>query len=389
MWFTNITVYQLHNAQAIDSITLHETLQAEAAKPLGNTDAKRHGWTPPAGRASNAYLHESQGHRLLSMLKQQRMLPPKVVKAAVEEKAAEVEANEGRKVTRKEKTAFKEQITEELLPRAFIDSVKIDAWWDVEKNRIIINSGSRARCEELLDLLRETLGSLKATPLSTQTLPIRAMTTWVSDAQSRPANLQLGDKATLKAKGDDGKIAATQVDLDSDEIQQLLESGRQATNLAITIDERVSGVLTDTLQLKGLRFSDQLIEQADMTETKSDDGDDAIARLEADFFLMANALSETLDSLVHMLGGETVREVAAEKGTRPDDSHPGEQIGGFEKEEPLLKEAIELVKRSPRDKLTVSKLQRHFKIGYNRAAWMQAYLIQNGHIPDHYAQLTP
>jgi recombination associated protein RdgC len=94
------------------------------------------------------------------------------------------------------------------------------------------------------------------------------MTTWVSDAQSRPANLQLGDKATLKAKGDDGKIAATQVDLDSDEIQQLLESGRQATNLAITIDERVSGVLTDTLQLKGLRFSDQLIEQADMTETK-------------------------------------------------------------------------------------------------------------------------
>jgi DNA segregation ATPase FtsK/SpoIIIE-like protein len=47
------------------------------------------------------------------------------------------------------------------------------------------------------------------------------------------------------------------------------------------------------------------------------------------------------------------------------------------------------VKRSPRDKLTVSKLQRHFKIGYNRAAWMQAYLIQNGHIPDHYAQLTP
>jgi len=52
MWFTNITVYQLHNAPAIDSITLHETLQAEAAKPLGNTDAKRLGWTPPAGRAS-------------------------------------------------------------------------------------------------------------------------------------------------------------------------------------------------------------------------------------------------------------------------------------------------------------------------------------------------
>jgi|GEM_PF-32239 len=388
MWFTNITVYQLHNAPTIDSITLHETLQAEAAKPLGNTDAKRHGWTPPAGRASNAYLHESQGHRLLSMLKQQRMLPPKVVKAAVEEKVAEVEVNEGRKVTRKEKTDFKEQITEELLPRAFIDSIKIDAWWDVEKNRIIINSGSRARCEELLDLLRETLGSLKATPLSTQTLPIRAMTTWVSDAQSRPANLQLGDKATLKAKGDDGKIAATQVDLDSDEIQQLLESGRQATNLAITIDERVSGVLTDSLQLKSLRFSDQLIEQADMTETKSDDGDDPIARIEADFFLMANALSDTLDSLVHMLGDETVREVAEEKGTRPDDSHPGEQIGGFEPNDALTPAAIQLSK-TENGNITVTRLQRHFKIGYNRAQRLQEYLISKGHIPNPYGQPAP
>jgi len=382
MWFTNITIYQLHNAPAIDSITLHETLQAEAAKPLGNTDAKRHGWTPPAGRASNAYLHESQGHRLLSMLKQQRMLPPKVVKAAVEEKAAEVEANEGRKVTRKEKTAFKEQITEELLPRAFIDSIKIDAWWDVEKNRIIINSGSRARCEELLDLLRATLGSLKATPLSTQTLPIRAMTTWVSDAQSRPANLQLGDKATLKAKGDDGKIAATQVDLDSDEIQQLLESGRQATNLAITIDDRVSGVLTDTLQLKSLRFSDQLIEQAD----HADDVDDAIARLESDFFLMAHALSDTLDSLIHMLGGETQR---SETGTRPDDSHPGEQIGSFEETDPLLKEAIALVKRTANGKPTVNTLQRALKIGYNRATRLQGLLMEQGHIANPYGQPTP
>ena len=89
---------------------------------------------------------------------------------------------------------------------------------------------------------------------------------------------------------------------------------------------------------------------------------------------MAHALSDTLDSLVHMLGGETMREVAAETSTRPDDSHPSEQIGGFEKEEPLLKEAIELAKTNNCDTFTVTKLQRHFKIAYDRAQQLQALL---------------
>lgn len=386
MWFNNINVYQLHNNEALDSIALNDMLAGDAAKPLGSADASRYGWTPPAGRASKVYLHESQGHRLISMLKQERILPGSVVKEALEEKVEEIETREGRKVTRGEKTAFKEQITEELLPRAFVKSTKIDAWWDIQRNRIIINSASRTRCEELLDLLRQTLGSLKVTPLSTQTLPIRAMTDWLGDASTRPANLALRDKATLKAKGDDGKIAANQVDLDSDEIQQLLESGRLATELAVTINDNVSAVLTENLTLKSLRYGDKLIEQADA----QDDGDDRIARLESDFFLMANALADAIDSLTAMLGGisERTEALPAEQGTRPDDSHPGEQLSGIRYEENLLPAAATLANEYnvKRENLTISKLQRHFKIAYNRAQRLQEYLISNGHIPNSYGQ---
>lgn len=379
MWFANINVYQLHSQPNLDAETLNETLGGDAAKPLGNADATRYGWTKPAGRASQVYLHEIQGHRLISMLKQERILPASVVKEEVEEQVADIEAREGRKLTRKEKIAIKEQVTEALLPRAFTRSTKIDAWWDVKRQRIIINSASRARCEELLDLLRQTLGTLKATPLATQTLPVRAMTTWVSDTASRPANLQLGEKVTLKAKGDDGKIAANQVDLDSDEIQQLLESGRQATELGVKINDTVTAVLTENLTLKALRFGDKLIEEAD----HADDGDNAIARLESDFYLMANALAETIDSLTHMLGGEAAREIKGETDTRPDDAHPGEQIGGFEPDDTLLPNAIAMAaelawtQQAP----TVSTLQRAFKIGYNRAARLQEQLIRDGHLP--------
>lgn len=301
MWFKNLHVYRLHAEQAAGIEQLAEQMACYAAKPLGDADARRLGWTAPAGRLGGGQLvHEIQGHRLISALRQERMLPASVVKEEVEEQVADIEAREGRKVTRKEKTAIKEQVTEELMPRAFVRSQKIDLWWDTERQLIGVNASSRARAEDVLDLLRETLGSLKATPLSSQVLPIRAMTTWLGDPASRPADLQLGDNIELKAKGDDGVVRARQVDLDSDEMQQLLESGRQASKLALSIEGQLSFVLHDDLALKSLRFGDALIEEADMT----DDGDDALARLETDFVIMAGCLRQSVARIMEWLGGD-------------------------------------------------------------------------------------
>ena len=311
MWFRNLHLYRLHGVKARSLGEIDTLLAQRSANPLGNADARRIGWTPPAGRLGGGQmLHPLQGHLLISALRQERLLPTSVVAEEVAEKVAEIEAIEGRKVTRKEKTALKEQVTEELLPRAFVRSQKIDLWWDTERNLIGVNASSRSRAEDVLDLLRETLGSLKATPLSSQTLPIRAMTTWLGDAASRPTDLQLGDNVSLKAKGDDGVVRARQMDLDSDEMQQLLESGRQASQLALSIEGQLSFILHDDLALKSLRFSDALIEEADAT----DDGDDALARLETDFILMAGSLRQNVERLLEWLGGETERQPAADKG---------------------------------------------------------------------------
>lgn len=302
MWFKKLHVYRLHADQVAAVEQLAEQMACYAAKPLGDADARRLGWTAPAGRLGGGQLvHEIQGHRLLSALRQERMLPASVVKEEVEEQVADIETREGRKVTRKEKTALKEQVTEELMPRAFVRSQKIDLWWDTERQLIGVNAGSRARAEDVLDLLRETLGSLKATPMSSQTLPIRAMTTWLGDPASRPADLQLGDTVELKTKGDDGVVRGRQVDLDSDEMQQLLESGRQASKLALSIEGQLSFVLHDDLALKSLRFGDALIEEAD----HADDGDDALARLETDFVLMAGSLRDSVARIMEWLGGDS------------------------------------------------------------------------------------
>lgn len=301
MWFKNLLLYRLHGDPAITQDELEDALQAQKATPLGNADARRLGWTAPAGRAGHGQLlHEIQGQRLLSALRQERLLPASVVKEEVDEQVAEIEAAEGRKVTRKEKTALKEQVTEELLPQAFVRSQKFDLWWDTRHQLIGVNASSRTRAEDILDLLRETLGSLKVTPLASKTLPLRAMTTWLTDASTRPTDMQLGDQVELKAKGDDSVLRARHVDLDSDDIQQLLAVDRQASKLALTLEGRLSFVLHEDLALKGLRFSDALIEEAD----HADDGDDALIRLETDFILMAQALAEDIERLLEWLDGE-------------------------------------------------------------------------------------
>ncbi|ALM52788.1 recombination-associated protein RdgC [Halomonas huangheensis] len=300
MWFKHLHLYRLHDASSLDSTQLESALADQAFRPLGGAEARRIGWTTPAGRAGVQYLHELQGHRLMTALRQERILPASVVREEVDERVAEIEARESRKLRRQEKQGIKEQVYEELLPRAFVRSQKTDLWWDSRRNMIAINTSSRKRAEELLDLLRESLGSLKVTPLAAQTLPIRAMTTWLTDPAARPADMLLGDQVELKAKGDDGVLRARQVDLDSDDIQRLLESGRQASKLALGLEGRLRFVLHDDLAVKSLAFDDALVEEANQT----DDGDDAMVRMETDFLLMAQALSESVDRLIDWLGGE-------------------------------------------------------------------------------------
>lgn len=361
MWFKNIHLYRLHAQQLLSPEQMEAILEEGRAKTLGDADARRIGWTAPAGRlGSGQLMHEIQGHRLISALRQERLLPASVVKEEVDERVADIEAEEGRKVTRREKTALKEQVTEEFMPRAFVRSQKIDLWWDTKRGLIGVNASSRSRAEDVLDLLRETLGSLKVTPLATQSLPIRAMTTWLSDAASRPADLQLGDSVELKAKGDDGVVKGRQVDLDSDEMQQLLEGGRQASKLALSLEGQLSFVMHDDLSLKSLRFGDALIEEAD----HSDDGDDALARLEADFIIMAGALGEAVDRIIEWLGGESAQAPEAIQGATDGTG------------DPLFNDAVAFVQQE--NKASVSGVQRKFKIGYNRAAHIVEEMERRG-----------
>ncbi|MGP9633733.1 recombination-associated protein RdgC [Halomonas sp. AOP43-A1-21] len=361
----NIIPFVLHtDLPSVETIT--EALEKNrVTAPLGAAAARSCQWCAALGDDLLVKLVlDNKTYLLMTMLRRERLLPPSVISEEVAEQVEEIEAREGRKVTRKEKMALKEQITEALLPRAFVRSNRFFAWIDTAAQRIYVNSASRARAEDLLDLLRESLGSLKVTPLGAQTLPVRAMTLWASDAASIPEGLALGDSIALTSKGDDGTVTARRVDIESDDIQASLQSGRQAVSMAIKIKGELSATLTSDLCLKSIKVADERIESS---YQEADEDEHCVFM--ADYLLSVIAVSAAYNLLISALGGEAIQSSAIEgKHT----------VKSTEKaaEDHLYEDAVSLVRDTR--KASVSALQRHFKIAFTRASEIMLLMERRG-----------
>lgn len=307
MLFKNAIAYTLHTELAGISSAI---LEPQRARPLHGQDPRRMGWMAPCGTEGGELVRTlsagGRHHTLISALRQERMLPAHVVNGAVKRRVAELEKVRGTKIGRAEKQGIKEDVVGELLPKAFIKEQRIDAWIDHGASRIVVNATSRKPAEELLDLLRESLGSLKITPLATQALPARTMTEWVRGEAQLPASIHPTDHVVLEAKGDDGTVTGRKVDLSADDIQASLASGRIVRRLGVSLEGVATFTLADDLAMRGVKFADQLLEESAAGEYEC-----ATQRMDADFLLMADALSGGIDTLMAAFGGPVATPAAA------------------------------------------------------------------------------
>ncbi|EEG9490518.1 recombination-associated protein RdgC, partial [Escherichia coli] len=227
-----------------------------------------------------------------------KILPPPVIQRAIQEKIEKLEQEQARKLKKTEKDSLKDEVLHSLLPRAFSKFSVIQAIYDGSTKRIYINASAR-QAEDMLALMRKSLGSLPAVPLSVENPIELTLTDWVRDG-SAPQGFQMGDAAELKAVLEDGGIARVKKqDLGSDEISTHLEAGKLVTKLALDWQNRIKFTLDHNFSLTSVKFADELLEQ------NSDiDSEDVAQRLDADFFLLTSEISCLVDALVNALGGE-------------------------------------------------------------------------------------
>ncbi|WP_275097597.1 recombination-associated protein RdgC [Sedimenticola hydrogenitrophicus] len=298
MWFKNLQIFKLLTPFEQTPEALHEQLTERAARDCGSLELSSFGWQPPLGRGAELLTHAANGCVMICARREERLLPASVVRELLDEKIAALEEAEARKVRRKEREELKDELIFELLPRAFVKSSRHYAYIDTEANWLVVDASSAKRAEELVSLLRETLGTLPAKPLDVAQAPASVMTAWLNGAESS-AEFLIQDECELRDTVEAGGIIrCKQQDLEGDELRTHLEAGKQVVKLALEWGERLGFVLSDDLSIKRLKFLDLILEEAASAEAE-----DAATRFDVDFALMSLELRRFIARLVETCGG--------------------------------------------------------------------------------------
>lgn len=297
MWFRNLRVYRLPAAQELGAEALNDRLAAQPLQRCGSYDMQSRGWVYP--REEGVFLHRVDRHWLLALGVEQKLLPTSVVRQVAQERAAQIEAEQGRKVGRKELRDIREQVSDELMPKAFTRRRTTWGWIDPVGGWLVVDAGSDARADEFIESFAPLTDGGALRLLQTQVSPTQAMTGWLVE-QEAPTGFSIDSDLELKAAGE-GSAAIRYVHhpLEGEEIRSHIAAGKIVTKLGMTWDDRVSFVLCDKLQVKRLAFLDVLQEAA---EQNAEAGGEE--QFDADFAIMAGELARLLDALLPALGGE-------------------------------------------------------------------------------------
>ncbi len=288
--FKNARMYRLGAPFAFGAAGLQERLATRRFRACGPVETATLGWSAPLGEDTAALVHGVGDCLLLCMRKQERLLPSAAVAEALDERVAEIEGGEAREVGRAERRRLKEQIVNEMLPRAFTRSRRTLLYVDTQCGWLVVDAASEKQAEEAVSLLRQTIETLPARPPEPERSPAAILTGWLLDGGA-PPDFVPADACELRDVKDTGSvIRASGHDLGSEEILNHLRAGKQVVKLALDWDDRLGFVLAEDLSLKRLKVGDALLDEIA-------DGEDPAARLDAEFAIMALQLRELMARL--------------------------------------------------------------------------------------------
>ena len=273
---------------------LADALAGASFAPYGGLDWFAEGFTAPQSFTPELVFQAEKTMGIV-LKREEKVLPGSVIQRAVDERVARIEQHECRSVGRKERQELKEQVTDELLPRAFVRAIHTRALF--ADGLLLVDSAAASKAENLLAKLREALGGLKAQLVHTRQTPSALMTEWLLRGEAA-GRFELADIASLRGAGDvPPEIRIKRQDLTAEEVAGHVRCGKIVSELGLVWDGRVAFVLTSEFTLKRIQYLDVLQEAAE------NHGDNAADLAAASQLIVSANLSALIGELVELMGG--------------------------------------------------------------------------------------
>lgn len=304
--FKTALVYRIDQWDQPTQADIAARLDGARFTECGLTQRESAGWVEPRGDKHGALMESVGGQLILKLCTETKAVPGSVVKTRLDERLEKIKQETGRRPKGKVAKEIKEEIVQDLLPRAFPKRSTTLVWIDIQAQCVLIGAGSAKRADGVVTRLVELLGGgLMLSPVQTELSPATAMAEWLSSKEA-PAGFTLDRECELKqADSEKATVRYTRHTLDIDELGLHIQQGKLPTQLAMTWNSRVSFVLTESLTLKKIKLLDVVMENVRHDSGKDDNGFDA------NVAITTGELSQLIPDLVDALGGALRRDQPA------------------------------------------------------------------------------
>ncbi|MBT8148034.1 MAG: recombination-associated protein RdgC [Gammaproteobacteria bacterium] len=297
MWFKNLRLYVLTEPFKLTPEELEDKLVENVFRPCSSFDKSSLGWVSPLGREGEMLTHTIGDYTMVCAQEQERLLPVSVVRDATEEKVAELEERQARKVYRKERRQIQEDIYASLLPQAFLRNQQLFAYIAPKQNLLVVNTPSVPKAEALLNLLRDSLGSLQVAKPDVKRSPGDVMTRWLKEQKATHKFVIEHDCELYNPLDGSNVVRCKGQDLLTDELRAMLSADKRVKSLGVSWNSRVNCIVHDDLSVKRLRF------EGVSEESLGDQVESAAQQFDQEFALMSMELSGFFRDMFTAFGG--------------------------------------------------------------------------------------
>lgn len=290
MLFKQIQLYRLTSAISSSPTAIAERLAPLEFIPCLPSMPTSMGWVSPIEEEGAPLTRGINGCIMLTLQIEEKILPSSVVVQTLKDKIKQVEQEEARKIRKKEKLTFKDEVVMTLLPRAFSKFSRLNAYLDTRNNWLVLNTISQSKAEIFMTMFKKSFGDVVNTHEVAK--PSSIITNWLKN-HDYPREFSIQKSCVLQDPQQQNRIIRCQEqDLFADSIQELVKDGCQAIQIGLCWQDRVNFVIADDFTLRSLQVVDD-----DIAEIK-DELDNKQQKFDADLIMMTETFSGLFKDLL-------------------------------------------------------------------------------------------